>query len=182
MFKSLLRTSIVRPTFVSPIATRAAFFSTSRFALNGSQKVNPKADIFKYHQSEGPAAVRYTPDHEWVAIMPDYTAYVGITRYAAEALGDVTFVELPEIGDPVEIGDSIGSIESVKSASEIYSPVKGEIIAINNAASGDPSIVNTDPLGEGWITQIKLDTSVNVDEANDSLMTEEEYVASIQES
>lgn len=179
MFKTLLRTSIARPTFVNPMATRAAFFSTSRLAFQ-TQSADPLSVIDRM-AGEKPTMIRYTPEHEWVAIYSDHTAYIGITKYAADALGDVTFVELPEIGDPVEVGDSIGSIESVKSASEIYSPVNGEVIGVNTKASGSPSLVNEDPTGEGWIAHIKLTDSSAVEADNEVLMTEEEYTASIEE-
>lgn len=159
MFKSVFRASApVTRSFTSRVG-----FSTSRIIANSiSHKLNTTSHVYKYLQ-EGPQSVKYTAEHEWLATHADDSAFVGITRYASEALGDVTFVELPEVGDRVEVGDTIGSVESVKSASEIYSPVAGEVIAINIALESEPALINTDPIGEGWIAQIKLDDASAVE-------------------
>ncbi|HEX3675629.1 MAG TPA: glycine cleavage system protein GcvH [Rhizomicrobium sp.] len=99
--------------------------------------------------------VRYTDQHEWVRIEGD-TATVGITKYAAEQLGDVVYVELPEAGRKVGTGGEAAVVESVKAASEVYAPISGEITAGNDALAGDPSKVNADPEGEGWFFKLKI--------------------------
>jgi glycine cleavage system H protein len=97
----------------------------------------------------------YAKSHEWVKIEGD-EAVVGITDFAQEQLGDLTFVELPQPGDQAEAGQEIGSVESVKAASEIYSPVTGEVIAVNTALEDAPELINSDPFGEGWMFRVKL--------------------------
>ena len=99
--------------------------------------------------------IQYSEDHEWITLDGD-VGTIGISDYAQEALGDVVFVELPEVGASLDKGAEVGVIESVKAASEIYTPVSGEIVAVNDTVDGDPSLVNTDPLGEGWLFKIKL--------------------------
>jgi glycine cleavage system H protein len=106
--------------------------------------------------------IQYSEDHEWITLDGD-VGTIGISDYAQEALGDVVFVELPEVGASLDKGAEVGVIESVKAASEIYTPVSGEIVAVNVTVDGDPSLVNTDPLGEGWLFKIKLS---NPDELN----------------
>lgn len=166
----LLRNTIVKPRF----------FSCARSHLDTvNHKLNVQSSMYKYLVN-GPKFVKYTSQHEWLAVFEDDTAFVGITRYASEALGDVTFVEIPEVGDPVEVGESIGSIESVKSASEIYSPVSGEVYAVNEALESTPSLVNEDPQGEGWIAQIKLCDPKAI-ETSEELMDIEEYDKSLED-
>ena len=99
--------------------------------------------------------IRYSEDHEWIVLDGD-VGTIGISDYAQGALGDVVFVELPEVGTMLGKGDEVGVIESVKAASEIYTPVSGEIVAVNDGVDADPALVNSDPLGEGWIFKIKL--------------------------
>jgi len=99
--------------------------------------------------------IRYSEQHEWIRIEGDIGT-IGISDYAQGALGDVVFVELPEVGAALDKGAEVGVIESVKAASEIYTPVSGEVVETNDAVDGDPSLVNTDPLGEGWMFKIKL--------------------------
>lgn len=140
-----------------------------------NHKINTQSFVYKYHQ-EGPKDVKFSSDHEWLAIHQDDSAFLGITTYASEALGDATFVELPEVGDKFETGESIGSVESVKSASEIYLPAGGEVVAVNDVLELNPQLINEDPMGEGWIVQIKLTDP----ELKDSqLMTEQEYDESL---
>lgn len=103
--------------------------------------------------------LKFTPDHEWLQIDGD-VATVGITTHAAAQLGDLVFVELPEAGASFCKGDSAATVESVKAASDVYSPVAGEIVAVNDAIVSDPSLVNSDPQGAAWFFKIKLaDTS-----------------------
>jgi len=97
----------------------------------------------------------YTKTHEWARVEDDI-AVVGITDFAQEQLGDITFVELPAVGDTVEAGQEMGSVESVKAASELYSPVSGEVIEVNGDLEGAPEKVNSDPFGEGWFIRVRL--------------------------
>src|SRR6185312_510383 len=99
--------------------------------------------------------LRYTTDHEWVRRDGD-TVVVGITDYAQEQLGDVVYVELPEIGRQVEQGKEAAVVESAKAASEVYAPVSGEVVAVNGAIADDPAKVNADPMGEGWFVKLRL--------------------------
>lgn len=102
--------------------------------------------------SDTPDQLRYTSEHEWIAASGDWK--IGITAYAQDSLGDIVFVQLPEVGATVAAGDSIGEIESTKSVSELYAPVAGTIAARNDALEEQPELINSDPYGEGWILQI----------------------------
>ena len=97
----------------------------------------------------------YTKTHEWIRVEDDI-AVIGITDFAQEQLGDITYVELPAVGTVVEAGQEMGSVESVKAASEIYSPVSGEVIEINGELEATPEKVNSDPYGEGWLLRVRL--------------------------
>ncbi|CAH2355536.1 glycine cleavage system H protein, mitochondrial [[Candida] railenensis] len=166
----------------------ASRFSASRYPSSriiaarfnsADHKINTNSFVYKYLE-EGPKTVKYTAEHEWLAVFKDDTAFVGITKYASDALGDATFIELPEVGVTVEAGESIGSVESVKSASEIYSPVAGEILAINQNLESSPGLINEDPLGEAWIAQIKL-SDPSVVESSEELLDVAEYDASLED-
>lgn len=100
-------------------------------------------------------ALKYTAEHEWVLVDGD-TATVGITAYAADKLGDVVFVELPAVGSTVAIGAVVGEIESTKSVGELFAPVNGTVLAANDAVVADPSLVNSDPFGEGWLIKVQF--------------------------
>ncbi len=102
-----------------------------------------------------PAELRYTPEHEWVAV-DGTTAAVGITEYAAQQLGDVVYVSLPAQGTAVTAGEPCGEVESVKSVSDLYSPVDGEVAEVNSELEGDPSLVNAEPYGVGWLFKVKV--------------------------
>ncbi len=102
-----------------------------------------------------PADLKYTKEHEWVRIEGD-TATVGITDHAQEALGDIVFVELPEIGRTVAPGEAFAVVESVKAVSDVYAPVGGEVVEVNAELEGAPEKVNTDPYGAGWIARIRM--------------------------
>ncbi len=103
--------------------------------------------------------VKYTEDHEWLKIEGD-TAIVGITHHAQDALGDVVFVDLPSVGSTLAQKEVAGVVESVKAAADVYMPVSGEVLEVNEALRDDPSLANTDPLGAGWFFKVKLsDTS-----------------------
>jgi glycine cleavage system H protein len=103
-----------------------------------------------------PEELRYTEEHEWVASTGESTVRVGITDYAQEQLGDVVFVQLPEVGHTVAAGDTFGEVESTKSVSDLYSPLDGEVVAINDALVQTPDSVNSDPYGEGWMVEIRV--------------------------
>jgi glycine cleavage system H protein len=114
--------------------------------------------------------VRYTKEHEYIRVEGD-TGVVGITDYAQGQLGDVVFVELPEVGRAVAKGSEAAVVESVKAASEVYAPVSGEVIAVNDELEGAPGTVNEDPTGRGWFLKLKVENPSELDD----LMTEEQY-------
>lgn len=101
-----------------------------------------------------PADLLYTPQHEWLLVHPDGNVRVGITDYAQDALGDIVFVALPELGAEVAAGEPMGEVESTKSVSEIYAPVAGTVSARNDAVETAPETINTDPYGDGWLVEI----------------------------
>ena len=109
----------------------------------------------------------YTPDHEWVNIEDHEAAVVGITHHAQEALGDVVFVELPEVGRSYKKGEVAGVVESVKAAADIYMPVSGEIVEVNAARRADPSLANSDPLGNGWFFTVRVADMAEFDQLMD---------------
>ena len=113
---------------------------------------------------------RYAKSHEYVHVEGN-TGTIGITEYAQKELGDVVFVELPQAGAQLDAADELGSIESVKAVSELFSPVSGEVVEINEALADNPALVNTDPWGDGWMVRIRVTDPTEVDE----LMTAEEY-------
>ena len=121
-----------------------------------------------------PSDLLYTKDHEWIKI-ENGIATVGITDYAQGELGDIIFIELPEIGDSVQAGDSIGTIEAVKTVADIYSPMNGEISEVNINLEDNPDSINTDPYDSGWI--IKLNNFTNND---DNYLTPDQYKSLIQ--
>ena len=110
-----------------------------------------------------PEDLRYTAEHEWLAPAEAGAFKVGITDFAQEALGDIVFVQLPEVGAAVKAGESFGEVESTKSVSEIYAPVSGEVVAVNTALDGAPELLNSDPYGAGWLVQLKVDDPAAVD-------------------
>jgi glycine cleavage system H protein len=105
---------------------------------------------------EFPADLRYTTDHEWVKDQGEGVVRVGISAFAQDALGDVVYVSLPTVGDTVAAGDACGEVESTKSVSDLYSPLAGEVTAINEQLDATPELVNNDPYGEGWMYELKL--------------------------
>ena len=116
--------------------------------------------------------VKYTEDHEWLKTEGDI-ATVGITIHAQDALGDVVFVELPEVGTTFAQKDTAGVVESVKAAADVYMPVSGEVVEVNEALRDDPSLANSDPLGAGWFFKVKLSDPSQLD----ALMDETRYTA-----
>ncbi len=101
------------------------------------------------------STLKYTEDHEWVQVEGD-VATIGITQHAQDALGDVVFVELPEVGKSYTQKETAGVVESVKAAADVYMPVSGEVVAINEALQADPTLANSDPMGAGWFFKVKL--------------------------
>ena len=118
--------------------------------------------------SNVPPNLHYTKDHEWVKVEGDGTVTVGITDYAQAALGDVTFIDLPKIGRQLESNDVFGTVESVKAASDLYSPVSGEVIAINSSLNDTPDLVNREPYEKAWMIKIKLKSAAELDKLLDS--------------
>lgn len=109
----------------------------------------------------------FTPDHEWINIEDHEAAVVGITLHAQEALGDVVFVELPEVGRTYKKGEVAGVVESVKAAADIYMPVEGEVVEVNAALKDDPSLANKDPMGNGWFFKVHVTHMEQFDELMD---------------
>lgn len=116
---------------------------------------------------EVPSQLRYTADHEWLRVDGD-EGTVGITAYAATELGDVVFVELPQVGATLERAQVFGVIESVKTASDLYSPLAGEVVAVNDRLAEHPELVNSDPYGEGWMVRLRLADPSAADELHDA--------------
>ena len=107
--------------------------------------------------SEIPADLRYTPEHEWVRLTGDGTVRVGITDFAQSSLGDVVYVQLPDVGSEVTAGESFGEVESTKSVSDLYAPVTAKVIAVNGDLESNPQLVNSDPYGQGWLLELQAD-------------------------
>ena len=127
--------------------------------------------------SELPVELKYAPSHEWARLDSDGTVVIGITEHAQEALGDVVYVELPEVGTEVDAGAEIAVIESVKAASDIYSPVTGEVIEVNPALEDEPETVNHSPYADGWFLRIKVSNPSELDD----MMDAERYLMAIED-
>jgi glycine cleavage system H protein len=121
--------------------------------------------------------LKYADTHEWVRMDDEKIATVGISDHAQHLLGELVFVELPELGTEIEAGEEVGVVESVKAASDVYSPVSGTIIEINDVLERTPELVNSEPYGDGWLYRIKLTEPAEVD----SLMSADQYQASVEE-
>ena len=115
--------------------------------------------------------VKFTQEHEWVVLEGEDTGVVGITEYAQEQLGDIVFIELPEIGKVLSPGDDVAVVESVKAASELKAPLHGEVMEVNQILADNPETVNNDPMGEGWFVKIKITDKSELE----NLMNEEAY-------
>lgn len=128
--------------------------------------------------SNTPSELKYAASHEWVRVEEDGTVSVGITDHAQEALGDVVYVETPELGDNVEAGSEAGVVESVKAASDIFAPISGEVIAVNETLEDEPEIINSDSYHDGWFFRVKP-TDLDADLAQ--LMSADEYIESLED-
>ncbi|MBL1433544.1 MAG: glycine cleavage system protein GcvH [Gammaproteobacteria bacterium] len=118
--------------------------------------------------SDIPTQIKYTKSHEWVEILDDGTVRIGITDHAQDLLGDMVFVELPEVGDEIIAGEESAVVESVKAASDVYSPLSGEITAINEAVTETPEIVNQSPYEGGWLFELKPSAETEIDDLLDA--------------
>ena len=114
-----------------------------------------------------PENLKYTKDHEWVRLEDDGTVTIGITDYAQNSLGDITFVELPEEDDTFEAGNSFGVVESVKAASDLYMPLSGKVVAVNADLPDSPEAVNSDPYGAAWMVRLRPEDSAKLDDLMD---------------
>ncbi len=115
-----------------------------------------------------PDDLKYSSEHEWARVANGGMVEVGITHYAQDTLGDVVFVELPEVGSHVDQFDKFGEIESVKAVSDLFSPVSGTVTSVNEELEQSPELVNSDPYGDGWIMEVKLDDPAELDELMDT--------------
>jgi glycine cleavage system H protein len=130
--------------------------------------------------SEIPADLYFTEEHEWVQRTGDDTVRVGITDYAQSALGDVVFVQLPDVGADVTAGESFGEVESTKSVSDLYAPVSAKVVAVNGDLEANPQLVNSDPYGEGWLIDLRVEGS-SLEDALGELLDAEGYRATVSE-
>lgn len=117
-----------------------------------------------------PEELYYTKDHEWLRVEGD-EGTIGITEFASDALGDVVYVELPDVGEKFQQGKPFGSVESVKSVNELFIPISGEIVAINSELADAPELVNSAPYGQGWMIRVKIESKTEID----ALLTSSEY-------
>ncbi|MEM8984629.1 MAG: glycine cleavage system protein GcvH [Pseudomonadota bacterium] len=118
--------------------------------------------------SNVPGDLRYTKDHEWVRIEDDGSLVVGITDHAQEALGDLVFVEVPELDQTVAVGDGLAVVESVKAASDVYAPFAGTVTGVNEALADQPELINSEPYEEGWIARLQPDNRDDIDSLMDA--------------
>jgi glycine cleavage system H protein len=130
--------------------------------------------------SDIPADLYYTSEHEWVQRTGDDTVRVGITDYAQSALGDVVFVQLPDVGAQLAAGDAFGEVESTKSVSDLYAPVAAKVVAVNGDLDGSPQLVNSDPYGEGWLVDLRLEEGT-LEDALAGLLDADGYRAAVTE-
>ncbi|MES3637513.1 glycine cleavage system protein GcvH [Mycobacterium intracellulare] len=131
--------------------------------------------------SDIPPDLRYTAEHEWVRRSGDDTLRVGITDFAQSALGDVVFVQLPDVGAELTAGESFGEVESTKSVSDLYAPVSGKVSAVNTDLEGSPQLVNSDPYGAGWLLDVQVSDVAEVESAISSLLDAEAYCGTLTE-
>mgnify|MGYP001316459940 CR=1 FL=1 len=127
---------------------------------------------------EFPEELKYTEEHEWILLEENNIAVIGITDFAQDSLGDIVFVELPEVGTEIEAGKAFGVVESVKAVSDIYAPLSGEVLEINEELPDTPETINTSPFEDGWMVKIRLSHPEQVD----ALLSSEEYQALTEEA
>ena len=131
--------------------------------------------------SDIPADLRYTVEHEWVRRSGDDTVRVGITDFAQSALGDVVFVQLPDVGSEVAAGEAFGEVESTKSVSDLFAPVSGTVSAVNGDLEGNPQLVNSDPYGGGWLLDVRVSDVAGLESALSGLLDAEAYRGTLTE-
>jgi len=131
--------------------------------------------------SDIPADLHYTAEHEWVRRSGDDTVRIGITDFAQSALGDVVFVQLPDVGSEVTAGESFGEVESTKSVSDLYAPVSGKVLAVNSELEGSPQQVNSDPYGAGWLLDVQVSDVAALESAIADLLDAEAYRGTLTE-
>jgi glycine cleavage system H protein len=131
--------------------------------------------------SDIPPDLHYTAEHEWVRRSSDDTARVGITDFAQSALGDVVFVQLPDVGTKLSAGESFGEVESTKSVSDLYAPVSGTVSAVNTDLDGSPQLVNSDPYGDGWLLDVQVSEVAELESAISTLLDAEAYRGTLTE-
>ncbi|MGA8254594.1 MAG: glycine cleavage system protein GcvH [Mycobacterium sp.] len=131
--------------------------------------------------SDIPADLHYTAEHEWVRRSGEDTVRIGITDFAQSALGDVVFVQLPDVGSEVAAGESFGEVESTKSVSDLYAPVSGKIVAVNSDLDGSPQLVNSDPYGAGWLLDVQASDVAALESSVSELLDAEAYRGTLTE-
>ena len=131
--------------------------------------------------SDIPPDLHYTAEHEWVRRSGDDTARIGITDFAQSALGDVVFVQLPEVGTELTAGESFGEVESTKSVSDLFAPVSGKVSAVNGDLDGSPQLVNSDPYGAGWLLDVQVSDAAGLESAIAGLLDAEAYRGTLTE-
>lgn len=131
--------------------------------------------------SDIPSDLHYTAEHEWVRRSGEDTVRVGITDFAQSALGDVVFVQLPDVGSQVSAGESFGEVESTKSVSDLFAPVSGTVSAVNGELEGSPQLVNSDPYGAGWLVDVRVSDGAELQSAISALLDAEAYRGTLTE-
>jgi glycine cleavage system H protein len=131
--------------------------------------------------SDIPPELHYTAEHEWVRRSGDDTARVGITDFAQSSLGDVVFVQLPDVGTELTAGESFGEVESTKSVSDLYAPVSGKVSAVNGDLEGSPQLVNSDPYGGGWLLDVQVSDVAELESAISALLDADAYRGTLTE-
>jgi glycine cleavage system H protein len=131
--------------------------------------------------SDIPVDLHYTAEHEWVRRSGEDTVRIGITDFAQSALGDVVFVQLPDVGSEVAAGESFGEVESTKSVSDLYAPVSGKVLAVNSDLDGSPQLVNSDPYGAGWLLDVQASDVAALESAVSELLDAEAYRGTLTE-
>jgi glycine cleavage system H protein len=131
--------------------------------------------------SDIPSDLHYTAEHEWVRRSGDDIVRVGITDFAQSALGDVVFVQLPDVGSEVTAGESFGEVESTKSVSDLFAPVSGTVSAVNGELDGSPQLVNSDPYGSGWLVDVQVSDVAGLESAISALLDPEAYRGTLTE-